>query len=368
MAGLYIHVPFCLRKCEYCDFYSEAGSLDRIPAFLSALEKECDRYLQPSAAMRGIVETVYFGGGTPSLLEPDQVNRFLRKIRPFFIQNPQPEITIEANPATLSVKKLKGYLKADVNRISLGVQSFDDSVLKLLGRLHSSKEAEEAIRMVRESGYDNVGVDLIYSIPGQTRSQWEKTLEKTVLLAPDHISAYALTWSYSTPLGKKIESGLLPKPGDDFTADLSMAATELLEDAGYEHYEISNYARPGKRSKHNESYWTGKPYLGLGPSAHSLMGNKRFWNVYHVERYIQILSQDRLPIEEEEILSPEDRKLERLAVGLRRKEGVSIAELEIDEKKLSMLVENDLAVVSGGMLSLTSKGMLLADEIAMGLV
>jgi len=368
MLGLYIHFPFCLRKCGYCDFYSEEGRFDRITAFLSALEREWNRYSQKPDTLGGVVDTVYFGGGTPSLLEPDQVGRVLEWIRPFVSKTGPPEITIEANPATVSPPKLDGYLNAGINRISIGVQSFDNRFLELLGRLHSAEEAEQTVRQARRAGFENISVDLIHAIPGQTPSDWKRTLEKAVSLSPDHLSAYTLSWSYSTPLGKKIESGLLPKPDDDTAAEMWLLSSDVLCRAGFEQYEISNFARPGKRSRHNESYWTGKPYLGLGPSAHSLIGNKRFWNVYDVERYIGMLAQNRLPIEDQELLSPEDCKLERLAVGLRRKEGISVTELAIDVKKSSLLVANGLAQLHRDMLSLTTKGMLLADEIAVGLV
>ena len=368
MLGLYVHFPFCLKKCGYCDFYSVAGRLDRIRPFLDALEREWNRYTETPGTFDGLVDTVYFGGGTPSLLEPDQIEQVLRLIRPFLSTTVRPEITLEANPATVAPEKLEGYLRAGVNRISIGVQSFDDPLLRLLDRLHSAEDARQAVRMARRAGFENVNVDLIQAVPGQTLADWRSTLEKAISLAPDHLSAYTLSWSCSTPLGKKIESGLLPRPDEETAVEMSLLSSDVLQGAGFEQYEISNFAKPGKRSRHNDSYWTGKPYLGLGPSAHSLIGNKRFWNIYDVDRYMDILAQNRLPIEDQELLSPEDRKLERLAVGLRRKEGVSVSELAVDVKKYSVLVEAGLARLQLGMLSLTSRGMLLADEIAVGLV
>jgi oxygen-independent coproporphyrinogen III oxidase len=311
---------------------------------------------------------VYFGGGTPTLVESGWMGNFLRNMGPFLANAAGTETTLEANPAAIPNSALKGYLDAGINRLSLGIQSFDDRVLRLLQRPHSAEQGRETFRLARKAGFDNIGLDLIYAIPRQTLPEWKTILEETVALSPDHLSAYALSWNFSTPLGKQIESGALPRPNEDMSADMLLLACDLLEKAGYEHYEISNFAKPGKRSRHNEGYWTGKPYLGIGPSAHSLIGNKRFWNVYDVERYIRLLNEDKLPIEDEEMLSPADRKLERLALGLRTKEGVSVSELGIKEQKSCELVENGLAVLRNGLLSLTSKGMLLADEIAMGLV
>ena len=375
MAGLYLHIPFCLKKCGYCDFYSSgirdrgrAGmAIDQIACFLSAIEKEWDLYAGSGFRSIGFFETVYFGGGTPSLLKPEQIRRLINRIRPFLSHPAITETTLEANPATIAPDKLKAYLDAGINRISIGVQSFDDGILKLLGRLHSAMEAEEAILMAREAGFDNIGLDLIFAVPRQTLSGWKRTVEKAISLAPDHVSAYSLTWSGSTPLGRQIESGRIARPGDDETADMSLLAAGLLQNAGYEQYEISNYAKSGKRSRHNESYWTGIPYLGLGPSAHSFTGTERFWNVSDTERYIQTLGQGLLPVAAEETLSPEDRRLERLSLGLRTKEGVSMSELEIDASRLAPLADAGLARSDGGRLCLTPKGMLLADEIALKL-
>jgi oxygen-independent coproporphyrinogen-3 oxidase len=368
MVGLYIHIPFCLKKCAYCDFYSEAGRSSLIPPFLFSLEKEWTLYTKSVGRIGAFVETVYFGGGTPTLVEPEWFGNFLRNMDAFLVNGAGAEITLEANPAALARSALKEYLGAGINRLSLGIQSFDDAVLRLLDRPHSAEQGRETFKLARKAGFDNIGMDLIYAVPRQTLPDWKDALEAAVALSPDHISTYALSWSFSTPLGKQIESGVLPRPGEDEAADMLLWACDRLERAGYEHYEISNFAKPGKRSKHNEGYWTGKPYLGLGPSAHSLIGNKRFWNVYDVEKYIRMLNEDKLPIEDEEMLGPADRKLERLALGLRTKEGVSVSELGIKEQKSKMLIENGLAVLKNGLLSLTSKGMLLADEIAMGLV
>jgi oxygen-independent coproporphyrinogen-3 oxidase len=368
MAGLYIHIPFCLKKCAYCDFYSEAGRSGLIPSFAVSLEKEWTLYTQSVGSPGAFVETVYFGGGTPTLLEPGLLAHFMREVGPFLTHGAGTEATVEANPAAVIPAALKEYLDAGINRLSLGVQSFDDTVLRLLDRPHSAEQARGTFKLARETGFQNIGMDLIYAVPRQTMQDWKDALDEAVALEPDHISTYALSWSYSTPLGKQIESGALPRPNEDEAADMLLEACGRLERAGYEHYEISNFARPGRRSKHNEGYWTGKPYLGLGPSAHSLIGNKRFWNVYNVEKYIRLLGEDKLPIEDEEMLSPADRKLERLALGLRTKEGVSVSELEIKERKTADLVENGLAVLMNDRLFLTSKGMLLADEIAMGLL
>lgn len=366
MAGLYIHVPFCQKKCSYCDFYSIEKSKGIIPKFLNALQKETGLYSERHPFDTPI-RTIYLGGGTPSMLPDEAINTIMDTIRSSFPISANPEITIEINPGTLSLTKLNAYRKAGINRISIGLQSMQSHELRLLGRIHSSEEGVKTVHMVREAGFDNVNIDLIYGIPGQTLSKWKDTIEKVLQYPLDHISAYALTWNKSTPIGRQIHSGTLPCPDEDSVAEMYLMAHNILINHGYRHYEISNFAKPGFRCRHNEGYWTGGQYLGLGPSAHSYLDNKRFWNVPDVHEYIESLSGNHLPIAGEETLDPDQQALERLALALRTREGISLIKISKKQNVIRELVQSGFATEQNGRLSLSSRGFLLADEIALQL-
>jgi len=363
MAGIYLHIPFCNRKCSYCDFYS-VDHHPQIPQFLIALIKEISLRRETLCLFAKQWDTVYFGGGTPSLLNPEQMKTLLHSLG-FFLSEKQ-EITMEANPGAIASESLQEYIRSGINRISIGVQSFEDSELQCLGRMHTARQAEELVVSAQRAGFHDVGMDLIYGIPGQSLEAWQKTLRKALCLSPDHISAYALTWSHETSLGRKIFSGELPCPDEETVAEMYLSMHRLLVDAGYEHYEISNFAKPGHRCRHNEGYWTGEPYLGFGPSAHSFVGSRRFWNVSDLFTYIHVLSQNQLPLKEEEILSSDQCDLERLDLGLRRKEGIPLAMLG-ETQDIGYLIQAGLAVRCGESFSLTAEGFLLSDEIALQL-
>lgn len=366
MAGLYIHIPFCLRKCGYCDFYSVEG-IDLLPSFMDALCCEIALRGRPEAGALNI-ETIYFGGGTPSLLTADQISNLFHWFRSHFDIANEPEATLEANPCTLSEESLQGYLENGINRISIGVQSFRDKELLLLGRLHSSKQAEEALMLARKAGFKQTGIDLICGLPGQSVSSHEANLNKAVSLEPDHISVYALTWNSTTPLGKKIESGAYSRPLEKRIRDILIKTHQTLTDAGYEHYEISNFAKPGFRCRHNEGYWTGEDYIGLGPSAHSYLNNERYWNNADISKYISVLSQNKLPVKEREVLSSEQQHLEQIYLGLRRKEGIPLDLIRDQEKTIAVLVNGGFANVANNRLSLTPRGFCLADEVTLQLL
>ncbi|HDQ44498.1 MAG TPA: radical SAM family heme chaperone HemW [bacterium] len=366
MPGLYIHIPFCVRKCPYCDFYSEAETEVSIPEFLRALRTEielrAENWIIPDPA-----ETLFFGGGTPSLLSANQLSIILHYLRDSFAIQEFPEITVEANPGTLSPEKLEGYRQEGVNRLSIGAQSFLNAELDFLGRIHRADEISRSVRAAREAGFGNIGLDLIFGLPDQTLSAWRVSVHQALELEPEHISTYALTWDNETPIGKRIQSGELPAPDESRVSDMYLWTSEILRSAGYAHYEVSNFARPGFRCRHNEGYWTGRPYLGLGPSAHSFLHEKRSWNLRDIREYIHQLRLMKLPVEGEEELSYAQRKMERLALLLRRSDGIPLDELPGNPEKLDPFFSEGLASIRDGRFALTPRGFLLADGIALRL-
>ena len=278
------------------------------------------------------------------------------------------EITMEVNPGTVSAESLMEYRASGVNRLSIGVQSFDSDVLRCLGRIHTTDEGESLVLSALQTGFDDVGIDLIYGIPNQSAVSWETTLLRTLSLNLSHISAYALSWSQATSLGRDITSGRHPRPDEKTVSDMFLSAHDRLTKGGYEHYEISNFARPGHRCRHNEAYWTGVPYLGLGPSAHSFIRNRRSWNIRDVQQYITVLSQNRLPVAGEEELRIDQILTERIALSLRRSEGLPVTELHHKRDRLLPLIRARLGRIEEGRFRLSEKGFLLADAIALQLV
>ena len=291
LPGLYIHIPFCRTKCPYCDFYSVTG-VSKIPDFLVALEKEMEMAGQAWACF----DTVYIGGGTPSILSPGQIERVLSAVRKNFPLAPAVEITLEANPADLSLSFLESLKTIGIHRLNLGVQSFDPNALEFLGRRHSVGQAVSALESARQAGFADLGLDLIYGIPGQTMNSWMSTLSRAASFSPEHISCYQLTLERGTPIGKASEEGKFSLPPEGEQLSFFMATSEALEKAGFIHYEVSNFAR-GTRfaSRHNQKYWEHTPYLGLGPGAHSFCGRKRWWNDRSVDRYIAAIEAGEPP-------------------------------------------------------------------------
>jgi oxygen-independent coproporphyrinogen-3 oxidase len=367
MSSLYIHIPFCKQKCLYCDFYSETHIESCIPEFLNAISQEIQLHQATIQRDLGILDTIYFGGGTPTLLAPDQIGILLQYIQSHVSIHPDAEITIEANPGTVTLDALQQYRDMGINRISIGVQSFNNSELKWLGRIHTAEEAIRSIVMAKEIGFANIGMDLIFGLPGQKISDWKKTVQTAASQNPTHISTYALTWDADTPLRKAIQSGYIIPLDEDTVSDLYLWTSSYLTDNGFEHYEISNFALPGHRCRHNEAYWIGKPYLGLGPSAHSYINHTRFWNHSDVFTYITVLSQNQLPIAERETLDHDQKALEFITLGLRRKEGIPLSYLQQHTEWTSSLIRRGLVKINKHSLSLTHKGFLLADELALQL-
>ena len=295
--GLYLHVPFCLRKCPYCDFASEpldqAGGLPAARRYLDALAIELDLRAASGEFSGAEAETIYLGGGTPTVLPAEWLADILARLRMRFALAEDPEITVEANPGTVDEEQIAALLAAGANRLSLGVQSLSDDVLRTLGRVHSAAEAQAAIGAARAAGCADLNLDLIYGVPNQSLQDWRETLQRALDADAEHISTYALSVEPGTPLAADIDAGRLPSPDDDLSADMYAAAADLLPASGYEHYEISNFARPNRACRHNRRYWANAEYLGLGVSAHSHRGGLR-WN--HLRGGFRPAEQRRIPL------------------------------------------------------------------------
>jgi oxygen-independent coproporphyrinogen-3 oxidase len=346
-----------------------------VGSFLQALAREIR--LVAAAGAGEPAQTVFFGGGTPSLLEPAQVETILASLRAGFPPAPGAEISLEANPGTVTLEKLAAFRSLGINRLSFGVQSFRDADLRFLGRIHGVAQALECLTLARAAGFANVGLDLIYGIPGQGLSGWDENLRRAVDLGPEHLSAYSLTVEAHTPLGRMVEAGRVQVVPSDLEAALYERAMERLEAAGYEHYEVSNYARPGLRCRHNVAYWSHQAYLGFGPSAHSFRpsdrgaGARRWWNVADLSEYVARLARGILPVESEERLGPAQWLRERIFLGLRTG-GLDLEQLAreggdrwLAERRalIRALAEEELATLEGPWLRLTRQGFLLCDEV-----
>jgi oxygen-independent coproporphyrinogen-3 oxidase len=368
--GLYIHIPFCRTKCGYCNFYS-ITSLSSIPDFLEALGREMEMVLGEF----GPFDTVYIGGGTPSILSLNEMENLLTRIRRNFVLLSDVEMTVEANPADLDLSLLRGLHNLGVNRLNIGIQSFDQEILDFLGRRHSSMEAISAIETARKAKFENIGLDLIYGVPGQDIKSWLNTLSQALAFDPEHLSCYQLTLESKTPLGKRYEQREFSLPGEELEYDFFIRTAKLLEEADYIHYEVSNFARDiALISRHNQKYWSHTPYLGLGPAAHSFSGHRRWWNHRSVERYIADVNVGKRPIEGTEILTMEQLQLEALFLGLRTKKGVCLKEfveqygcdLAVEKRDvLDRLREEGLIAINEGYLVPTRAGLAVADGLAL---
>lgn len=361
MAGIYIHIPFCVRKCSYCDFYSVTDR-SLIPRYIDALLKEID--LRSASSFSGLVfDSIYFGGGTPSLLSPAHISCILSRLNQKFSLTAQQEITLEVNPGSMSPECLGHISRNGINRLSIGCQSFNDDELKRMGRIHNAHGAAAFVRQAREH-VTNISIDLIYGLPGQNLESWNNTLQNTVSLEPDHISAYVLSWSERTCLGRSILSGSVPEPDTDTIAGMFLHTSGLLQNHGYLQYEVSNFAKPGKESLHNLKYWNGEPYLGLGTAAHSFTGTRRMWNAADITRYCAETAAGRIPVCSAEDLTAEELSLEKIALGLRTSTGVNLEYIEAHSGIVQEIVHKDLGEIKGGSLVLNTTGLLVADEIA----
>jgi oxygen-independent coproporphyrinogen-3 oxidase len=362
-AGLYVHVPFCLTRCGYCDFNAYAG-LDHLRSrYVTALVREAD--LAAPAWDDEDVVSIFLGGGTPTTLEVADLEAVLRHLRDRFPVAPDAEITIEANPDTVDLDRLATIRAAGFDRLSMGAQSFDRTVLAALERVHEPESVRRAFAAARSAGYENVSLDLIYGANGETVDSWERTLEEAVALAPEHVSAYALTIEPATPLGRKVAAGVVPAPDQDLQADMFNAACEVLRDAGYRHYEVSNWAKPGYECRHNLGYWERRPYLGLGAGAHSYRDARRWWNVRPPEEYMSLVEAGTPPVGGEERLDPSDAYLEEVFLRLRILEGIPAS--WVDDDRADPFLASGLLTLDNDALVPTERGMLLLNELVLAL-
>jgi len=371
MPGLYLHIPYCDHKCLYCDFYS-IESLGTMDHFLDSLKTEIGLYGNGGGPVETPFDSIFFGGGTPSLLDPEVVSGLLVLLRDTFPVAPGAEVTLETNPGTVDERKLEGMLRAGVNRLSVGIQSFHEDELKTLTRIHDADTARRCVRDAFSVGFTNLNVDLIFALPGQTVAKWEYSLGEAIALGPQHISAYCLIYEEGTPLLRMVRARqITPLPGEA-EADLFEITMDRLDAAGYRQYEVSNFALEGRQCRHNLTYWRHGEYLGFGPSAHSFSNGRRWWNASSIRTYLDRLGGGLLPVAGEETLGPEEMFTEMVMLGLRtgrldlpevhRKTGIDI--LETSRKLIPEIVARGLAVFERPVLRLTREGLMVCDELS----
>ncbi len=368
-AGLYIHIPFCRSRCSYCDFATGIYQSELADRYVRALIDE----IMTSRTAGARVDTVYFGGGTPSLLTPGQLERILATLHRQFDIDSDSEVTVEMNPGTLNPDQLRAFRELGVNRASFGAQTFDDAELAKLGRSHSSADTLKTFHELRAAGYDNVSFDLIAGLPGQTLSGWQRNIEQSLALEPEHLSFYLLEVHSGTPLADHIRRGLQPVPDEDLAAVMYEWMIERAVAAGYEHYEISNLSKPGFHSRHNTKYWTGAPYFGFGCSAHSFDGVARRWsNQRDVLRYVENVEEAASPVVEEQELTAADLRAEALFLGMRMMRGVDVREYNelfgVDlraehQEDLDRFRDAGLVEFDGDLIRLTRNGALMSNEV-----
>ena len=358
---IYVHIPFCARICPYCAFYKDLLDRSQTTRFCEALLRELVE--RDRRARRVLPSTIYFGGGTPTALNIGQLELLLRGFHERLELSQLVEWTTEANPGSVSARKAALLKEFRINRISLGVQSWDDELLKLLGREHNARQAEESFQILRDAGFTNINIDLMFGLPGQTAEQWRLTLEKTIVLQPEHISTYCLTYEGDTDFFQRHARGEFQQD-TDADAEFFEMTMAILESAGYEHYEISNYARSGFESGHNRAYWLGKDYLGIGPSAVSTIGMQRWQNVCDYRAYIDRVLSGDFPRESSEDLTHGMKRTERIVLGLRTREGIPASELTSFASETNEFIALELLRESHGNFVLTRRGKTLADSIA----
>lgn len=362
---LYLHIPFCHRVCPYCSFYKHTPGSTPISAFVDALTIEARTRIARSPTPP---RTVYLGGGTPSMLSPGHLQRLFATLHESIDFAKLDEVTLEANPATFDVAKARLFRDLGVTRVSLGIQSFTPHVLKILGREHSVAQAGEAVSILRRAGVPQVNIDLMFSIPGQSKEDWESTLRHAISLESDHISAYNLTYEEDTAFFESLRRGEM-RENEDHDAEFFHLADEMLTAGGFDHYETSNYAKPGRHSSHNRGYWRGEDYLGLGPSAVSTLNGVRWKNVPDTARYVAQIQSIGNALIESEAIDAEAVRLERIALGLRTTEGIPLSLLDPDGRlRATALVEENLARIAEDRFFLIHHGRALVDPIAADLV
>lgn len=368
MAGIYIHIPFCRQKCSYCNFYFSV-SMKTKNALVEAILKEIE--LNHNYLSNKKIDSIYFGGGTPSVLSSVEIALIIERLNQYFIFNSNIEITLEANPDDINKKYLNELKNIGINRFSMGVQSFFDDELIILNRSHNATKAQDSIKMIQDAGFDNMNIDLIFGIPNSNIERWQQNLKIFLELDIPHLSSYNLTIEPKTTIAHQIKIGKYNTPDDELNAELFLITQDILQSKGYEHYEISNYAKNRAYALHNTNYWKGIPYLGFGPSAHSYDGESRQWNIANNRKYIKILERGNLPFEKE-ILSTEDKYNEYIMTGFRTMWGVDIKIIsnfgqkfkENFELEIIKYIENRFVKKENNIYKLSKKGKLYADKIA----
>jgi oxygen-independent coproporphyrinogen-3 oxidase len=370
-SGIYIHIPFCLSKCGYCDFYS-VTDLNLRAEFIQALNREIAIYGQ-QAEFHSEYDTIYLGGGTPSLLDPREIEKILVQLRKYFNIHPDTEITLEANPGTLDRGKLQDLRNSGINRISIGVQSFIETELKFLGRIHTVQQAENMLSQAKEAGFSETSIDLIFAIPGQSLSAWKFSLERALAFQPEHLSAYNLIVEAGTPFYSLQQNNSVQFLNTEQEADYFLQAENILQQSGYIHYEVSNYARSAQHlARHNCKYWQHTPYLAFGPAAHSFWPYRRWQNCRSLAEYLKSLRHNKLPVELDEKLTAVQIVNEYILLALRTYQGIDLRQFNHKfncdfrdryNRPIELLTGNQLATLDQEHFKLTPRGMLLCDEI-----
>ncbi|WP_339920489.1 radical SAM family heme chaperone HemW [uncultured Flavobacterium sp.] len=368
MSGIYIHIPFCKQACHYCDFHFST-SMNKKDEMVLALAKEIQ--MRKTEFENDIIETIYFGGGTPSVLSYDEINFLIDSVYENYEVGENPEITLEANPDDLSSERILELSKSKINRLSIGIQSFFEDDLRMMNRAHNSEEAQKCLQEATRY-LDNISIDLIYGVPGMSNEKWKQNIEKALSFGVPHISSYALTVEPKTAMNKMIQTGKMEAPKDEVAQEHFMILVETLEEKGFIHYELSNFGKEDYFSKNNSAYWLGKKYLGIGPSAHSYDGVSRSWNIANNPLYLKAIQDDKLP-NEIETLSEADRYNEYVMTGLRTIWGVSLDRIKrefgqtyIDYlmKQAQKFLNDELVFIENNILRPTKKGKFLTDGIA----
>jgi oxygen-independent coproporphyrinogen-3 oxidase len=371
LPGIYLHIPFCVSICPYCDFAVHTGDRARREQFVDSLLSEIDL----RGGYAGVFDTIYLGGGTPSRLATEQLARILERLRDTFEVEPAADVFLEVNPEDVNVESLTDWRQLGVSFLSLGVQSFDDRALQFLGRNHTSNESRGAVELAKKTGFKTISLDLIYGLPDQSLENWQRDLNAAIELQPDHFSCYQLTVHRKTVFGVRRSRGLLGELGNEDQAELFARTHEILRSAGYPGYEVSSFAGgPENESRHNRKYWDHTPYLGLGPSAHSFSGRRRWWNVRSLKAYEERIGIGELPTEEGEDLSIEDLRFEALMLGLRTSRGVNLERFRSlwgldlaarNDEVIDQLVDQGHLVVEGYCLIPSASGWAIADRLAL---
>lgn len=373
MAGIYIHVPFCKTRCTYCDFFTKTD-LSLRTSYIEALGKEIE--LRSGYLGREIIDTIYFGGGTPSQLSTEELQFILKTISHNFIINESPEITLEANPDDLDEDYTHSLLSIGFNRISIGVQSFDDNHLQFLNRRHSAQKAADVVKTAQQAGFENISIDLMYGLPAMTIDEWHETLDKAIGLHVQHISAYHLIYEEGTPLFRLLDEGKISPVNEDLSLEMFSTMIEKLTKAGFIHYEISNFGKENYFSRHNTSYWLDTKYLGLGPAAHSYNGDSRSWNISSIPAYIKSIKNGSPDIEQE-ILTPQNKYNDYILTRMRTMWGINITELKekFGEDMLQYFLNNinkhlssENVILTDNQYKLSQKGIFISDHIMSDLI